>query len=204
MSRDNWKVDVPEGTSGKWQVERFSVSESESQLSFIRGLGKGGRGVPPGSYTRLLNNASVFDSCVMSDTPDEWRDHYEAIRLAKGRVLINGLGLGCVLQCMLEKPEVEHLTVVEISPDVIALVAEHYQKKYGDRLTIVQADALEYKPDRQVHFDVVWHDIWPNMCEDNLPQMHKLHRKYGRKCDWQGSWSRSFIEKRRTANAYWR
>ena len=54
-----------------------------------------------------------------------------------------------------------------------------------------QADALEYKPPRGEQYDVVWHDIWPNICTDNLPEMHKLHRKYGRRCNWQGSWCRA-------------
>jgi hypothetical protein len=29
---------------------------------------------------------------------------------------------------------------------------------------------------------------------DNLEDMHKLHRRFGRRADWQGSWGRSFLE----------
>jgi spermidine synthase len=132
----------------------------------------------------------------MSDTPDERRDHLSAIREAKGHVLLNGLGLGCVLQSCLEKEGVTKVTVVEKEEDVIALVAPHYQERYGDRLEVVHADAFEYKPPKGVRYGMVWHDIWPNMCADNLPEMHRLHRKYGRRTEWQGSWGRAYIESR--------
>jgi hypothetical protein len=36
----------------------------------------------------------------------------------------------------------------------------------------------------------VWHDIWLDLCTDNLEGMGKLHRKYGRRTDWQGSWEK--------------
>lgn len=200
-----WKVDVSEGESGKFAVQRFTVSEHESGWSFISG--KGQRGVPRGEYTRLVaKNSTLLGGLIMSDTPDERRDHIAAIIHARNHVLLNGLGLGCVLQACLEKSEVEKVTVIEISSDVIALVGNHYQKRYGDRVEIIQADAFEYKPPPKIRYGAVWHDIWASMCEDHLPEMHKLHRKYGRRADWQGSWGRERIEKekRRTVNAFWR
>lgn len=108
---------------------------------------------------------------------------------------MNGLGLGLIVGCMLEKEQVNHVTVIEISAEVIELVGTHYLKKYGDRLTIIHADALEYKPSKGQRFNTVWHDIWPTICSDHLPDMHKLHRKYGRRCDWQGSWCRYLMER---------
>ncbi len=199
--RKHWKVDVPEGESGPWRVEQFTVNGGGSAFSFLTGKG---RGVPVGTYTRLQRQGAWGPT--MSDTPDEYRDHIDAIRMATGHVLLNGLGLGCVLQCCAEKSEVTKITVIERSEDVIALVAPHYQEKYGDKIEIIHADALEYTPPKGIRYGVVWHDIWDNMCEDNLPQMHTLHRKYGRRTDWQGSWGRSLTErrKRETANAYWR
>ena len=94
------------------------------------------------------------------------------------------------LRTSLDKPEVEHVTVVELSKDVIALVAGHYKARYGDRLTVVHADALDWKPPKGARYDAVWHDIWPDICGDNWETMKRLHRKYGRRCDWQNSWCR--------------
>ena len=38
------------------------------------------------------------------------------------------------------------------------------------------------------------HDIWDDICLDNLETMATLHRKYGRRCDWQGSWKRDWLK----------
>jgi len=184
------RVDVPEGVCGNWRVERFEVTPEAAQPEMLRAAFHGGRGVPAGHYTRLMRG----DTVVMSDTPDEVRDHLYPIRLAKGNCLINGLGLGVVVAGILAKPAVKHVTVVEISPEVVFLVGTYYLEKYPNRLTIVLANALEYKPARGQRFNVVWHDIWDALCSDNLPEMHKLHRRYGRIADWQGSWGRDWCE----------
>lgn len=182
------------GQSGDWRVERFEVSAEDEKFGRLRAIATGrGRFVPKGRYTRLMRN----DTLVATDAPDEIRDHRFAVYRAQGQVLINGLGLGVTLQAILERPEVDRVTVIEISPDVIALVGPHYKERFGDRLEIVEADAFAWKPPRGVRYSVVWHDIWDNICSDNLPQMHKLHRKYGRRADWQGSWCRRECEEQR-------
>lgn len=131
----------------------------------------------------------------MSDTPDEIRDLYPIVWKAQGHVLINGLGLGVVLQACLQKEDVTRATVIEISPDVIALVAPHYREKYGDRFEVIQADALAWKPPKGVRYGAVWHDIWDTICWENLESMKLLHRRYGRRADWQGSWCRYLCER---------
>lgn len=188
------KVDVPEGQSGDWRVERFEVSAEDETFGRLRAIATSrGRFVPRGRYTRLMRNGTL----VASDTPDEIRDHCFAVYRARGQVLINGLGLGITVQAMLAKAEVDKVTVIEIAPDVIALVGPHYQERFGDRLEIVEADAFTWKPPKGVRYNVVWHDVWDNICIDNLPQMHRLHRKYGRRADWQGSWCRCQCEQQR-------
>lgn len=186
--------EIPEGSFGPWKVERFKVSKHDAEREGVRALWSGsGRCVPEGEYIRLLRGGEV----VMSDTPDELRDIYEPIYQARGRCLVNGLGLGVVVAGMLRKPEVEHVTVVEKSPEVIGLVGPHYTRAFGSRLEIVNADAFEYRPPNGSRFGAVWHDIWDNICGDNLPEMHRLHRKYGRMADWQGSWCRWRCERSR-------
>lgn len=189
-----YKVNVPTGTSGNWQVEHFTVTEEDAKRSSIRAIASGrGRAVPSGTYTRLMHKKAV----VMSDTPDEIRDHLEAIHQAKGNVLINGLGLGMVVQAILNKETVNSVTVIELSQDVIELVAQHYTGRFNGRLEIIQADAFTWQPPKGVRYNVVWHDVWNDLCTDNLPEMHRLHRKYGKRCNWQGSWGRTFLERYR-------
>ena len=144
---------------------------------------RGGRGVSAGTYKRLMRGNTV----VMSNTPAEIRDHMDFIREAKkgGDILINGLGLGVALSEILKSDIVETVTVIEKSQDVIDLVSEYFT---DDRVNIIKDDAFEYIPTVGFRFNAVWHDIWDYITSDNLPEMTKLHRKYGRRTDWQGSW----------------
>jgi len=183
-------IDVPDGVSGDWCVETFEVRDNE--LSQKISLWKTGRYVPSGTYKRLMHHGTV----VMSNTPDEIRDLSFFIIRAKGNILINGLGLGVMLKALLDKPEVISIAVIEISSDVINLVAPTY---IGDkRLTIINADAFEWKPPKCMIYDYVWHDIWDYLCKDNLIQMAKLHRKYGKKAKYQDSWGKAFCKRIRT------
>lgn len=180
-------VDVPEGQSGVWRVERFTVTDKDVGLHNMRcafSPGMGRRTISDGTYTRLMRGREV----IMSDTEAEKWDHWQAVREAKGVILLNGLGLGMVLNACLIKPDVERAIVVEQSPEVIALCGDHYRQKFGARLAIVLADAMSFTPPRGVRFGMVWHDIWDGICSDNLPQMTTLHRRYGRRAEWQGSW----------------
>lgn len=183
------KVDIPEGISGNWRVEKFTVTEEDVRYFNMRGAfsGRGGH-IKAGSYTRLMRGSTV----VMSDTPDEMRGHEMFVRKATGNVLINGLGIGMVLKNVLAKEDVKSVVVNELSEDVIELVAPYYK---DDRLTINHVSAFNYKPPKGLKFDAIWHDIWDYICTDNLEEMKKLHRKYGRYCTgYQGSWERSRLE----------
>ena len=189
MSYEQYKVNIPEGIAGNWKVVKFTVSPRDAELSTVRSMFSftdGGRSVPEGTYTGLYHGGTI----VMSDTPSEIRDHLGAVYKAKGKCLVNGLGLGMVAAAMLSKPEVTHVTVIDISPEVIQLVGTTLKERYGDRLTIIQADAYTWQPPKGEVYDVAWHDIWNDLCEDNLPLMAKLHRKYGKRCGWQGSWGK--------------
>ena len=185
---DAWASRVPAGVSGGWSVRKFEVTPEAAAIERMRAIFGGGRGVPEGHYTGLYHGGEV----VMSDTPDERRDHYGLFHAATGHVLIHGLGLGCALAVVLTREDVESVTVIERSPDVIALVDPSFA---DPRLRIIQADAYTWKPPRGERYGAVWHDIWPNICADNLDGMKRLHRRYGGRCDWQASWCRARCER---------
>jgi len=181
-------INIPNGNSGNWTVEDFEITEDDAKLYNIRAsFHMGSRYVKPGKFKRLMRNGTA----IMSNTPAEIEDHHEFIREAKkgGDILINGLGLGVALTEILKSDLVTSVTVIEKSSDVISLVAEYYNK--DKRVNIINADAFEWKPPKGKRYNAVWHDIWDNICGDNLTEMTKLHRKYGRRTDWQGSWCRA-------------
>lgn len=181
------EIDVPDGTSGEWKIETKKVEERE--LSQVLSMMKTGRGVPGGIYKILKRGGTT----VMSNTPDEIRDFMNFVDRAVGSVLVNGLGLGVLLKALLNKTEITEVVVIEKSTDVIKLVGEHYTK--DPRVTIINADAFEYTPPKNKRFNAAWHDIWDNICSDNLEEMKRLHRKYGKKADYQESWCRYQCER---------
>lgn len=186
-------VHVPDGVCGDWRVESFNVSEDEARITELRAALKGEDFyVPAGDYKRLMRGSTV----VMSNTPMEVWTNRPFIRYAKGNVLINGLGLGMVLTAILRKPEVESVTVIEAAVEVIELVAPTFRD--DPKVKIIHSDAFEYQPAKGMRFDAVWHDIWDFISEDNLPEMHRLHRKYGQRTSWQASWCRNKCEMQRS------
>jgi len=195
----NIEVTVPDGRSGDWTVETFEVGGPEMDAFNLRAMiHPGGRMIEAGTYKKLCYKGKI----IMSNTPAEIQDHLSFIYKAQGNILINGLGLGMALKAILEKPEVKSVTIIEKSQDVIKLVAPTYNK--DPRVTIHWADAYEWKPPVMASYDYVWHDIWDDLCIDNLLQMAKLHRKYGKKTKWQGSWGKELCQeyKRRENHHY--
>ena len=185
------RADIPEGTKGDWKIELFVVDKEGADHHNMQCAMHGGRRtIVEGTYTRLKKNGSI----IMSDTPAEQDDHMEFIQRAKGDVLINGLGMGWVIEVLLRLPQVTSLTVIEISQNLIDLVAPHYKAKDKEnKLNIICADAFEWKPPKGQRYGAVWHDIWDNICEDNLSEMKTLHRRYGhwlQQPSFQGSWGR--------------
>lgn len=197
-----WKRKYEPKKIGNAEIHVYEIDEEAAAFSYLRG----GRdqGIPMGTYTRLLVN----DDIMMSDTPFEYRSHIDFFMRACGEILINGLGLGCCLDYLLKTKSsvIDHITVIEKNENVIKLVSPYFDG--DDRVIIIHADAFEYKPPKGKTYNVVWHDIWVDMCLDNLPQMTKLHRKYGRRCDWQDSWQKTYLQrikrKNKRNNQIWR
>lgn len=188
MQYDNWQVSTPDATSpcNKVKIETFTISEEEASRANI-GANSYTR-IKQGTYKRLMINNGV----MMSNTNFEIKTNYEFVSNAKGNILINGLGLGMILEKILEKDEVKQVTVIEFDERVINLVGPTF--KNDSRVTIIHANAFEYKPPKGSYFDFVWHDIWEFITADNLSEMTKLHRKYGKRSGWQGSWAKEFCK----------
>jgi hypothetical protein len=183
---------IPEGEIGEAKVMHFEIEEEKAKFFNLQMLfnGSGSRRVDPGRYAKLF----VGNKLMMSDTRAEQQDHLDIVREAQGDVLIAGLGLGLVTDAILRKSEVESVTVIELSADVIALVGPHLE---DSRLTIVEADIFTWKPEKGRKFDAIWFDIWPDLCTDYLPEIGRLHQraKYWKRSrdSFMNSWGRDFL-----------
>ena len=137
---------------------------------------------------------------VMEDSPRELATHLPCWLGARGRVLITGLGLGCVLRGLLASPVVEHVDVVEIDPEIIRVIGPEF---YGNpRCSIHCCDAREFPSTG--HWDFAWHDIWTPENVGLQVEHARLMMRFRRNCDAQGAWSfpRPFKRKLRDAKRF--
>jgi len=194
---------VPDGRSGTVEVARYQVSEHGALFARIRAardLGRGATIRAGATYTGLYRHGALW----MSDTPDERRDMITFVSWCRTwevrRVLVNGLGLGMVLQPLINTDSVRHIDVVECDPDVIALVAPHMQARAaeaGKTLDVHLGDAYSYRFPAGTSWDCAWHDIWKNLSTDNLRLIARLHRRYGGRTRFQMSWCHDLLRAQR-------
>jgi hypothetical protein len=206
---------LSEGTVGDCAIERFEVTREEARYQSVMAVFsftmRGSRGLEPGAYARMTRNGRLW----MSDTPDERRDMLGVVRAVQRygtnrRVLVGGLGMGTLLVPLLRTPHVERVVVVEIDPDVVRLVEPqiraHVGKADAVKLEVVRDDVFEYQT-KEV-FDVIWFDIWPDICADNWEGMKRLHRRYARRLrretGWElmDSWKRDWCRSQNTGRSW--
>ena len=186
---------IPEGSVGSARVTHFTVTRADSSFAALRSVVTGRRAeiVSPGRYARL----SIEGELVMTDTTMERRTNRPLIEHARGHVLVSGLGLGMVVFGLLaKKPAIRSLVVLEVSPDVIALIQPYLP--VDARLTIVQVDVFGWDgwQDHAEHgwqgqgwrgrsprrglsrkgpqFDTIYFDIWPSIQASNIPSAELL------------------------------
>ena len=133
----------------------------------------------------LADESGMVDDVVMEDSSRELRKHLPIWMAARGRVLVTGLGLGCVVRGLLASRDVEHIDVVEIDADIIAMVGPEFADE--ERVTIHHGDALKVR--LPGIWDFAWHDIWTPH-NDGLQVLHaELMVKYRRRVGRQGAWA---------------
>lgn len=189
---------------GSWEISRFEMTDDDMLRDYMRshGDGKGRWTGGKGTFVKLERimpgageEGGPGREVVMSNTPQEMKDHTDALANAFGNVLVHGLGLSCVVSGLLAKADVKHIDVVEIDGDVIDMVGPAYAEE--SRVTIHQGSCLDYPWPTGKRWNYVWHDIWSNISDNNLRDDAKaehnisyatLHRKFGQRADMQGSW----------------
>lgn len=114
------------------------------------------------------------DKSLMRLTPKEIESSYQAIKFAKGKVGIVGLGLGYVVDKIAKKSKVSEVVVYEISEEVI----EMYKKNFGinNKVKIIHGDAFKAKSEK---FDFFYVDIYEYKLDTRVVEdysaFNKLH-----------------------------
>jgi hypothetical protein len=92
----------------------------------------------------------------MVDDPPHWRAMQIYAQQAKGKVLTSGLGLGLVAHELVKNPQVETVTVVEQSPDVIQLVGEYLPAG----VKVVKGDFYTFIDSEPTAWNTIIIDLW--------------------------------------------
>ncbi|MBN1046586.1 hypothetical protein DVW08_14665 [Clostridium botulinum] len=114
------------------------------------------------------------DKSLMRLTSKEIESSYQAIKFAKGKVGIVGLGLGYVVDKIAKKSKVSEVVVYEISEEVI----EMYKKNFGinNKVKIIHGNAFKAKSEK---FDFFYVDIYEYKLDvrvvEDYSAFNKLH-----------------------------
>src|SRR5579863_8833218 len=169
-------------TFGPWTIQRRDFS----------GHGLAVFQIGWNSYT-LLRRVSwktlhlMEHEIVMEDSRVELRKHLPIWMVARGRILVTGLGLGCVVRGLLANREVDHIDVVEIDKDIMRVVGHEFRGH--NRVSLHHGDALTIKFPRSARWDFAWHDLWTEG-DEHLQLLHaKLFHKFRKRVGRQGAWA---------------
>ena len=179
---------------GAYAIEHFSLTEDEAlRANVIAAVGNphyDEEEVEAGDYVRLVMPDELpANQVLMSDMGCERRTNLEVVERSKGQVIIGGLGIGMIIGPIYGKPEVERITVVERSADVIALVVPSLRKYLNatypqyvgtDRLRVVKRDVHKYEPPKGAKADVIYMDIWNTPSCDAYLEMVALKQRYNK------------------------
>ena len=137
--------------------------------------------VPLGFFPESFDFLAVLEDSNewMTLTPVDLDTCEEAIRESFGKVITFGLGLGYYTYMVAEKPEVESVTVVEISEEAISLFKKNILPRFShpEKVKIVKADAFDYAEHDmpKEHYDVAFVDTWRD-ASDGAPMYLKMKR----------------------------
>ena len=175
-------IAIPEIKVGKWELKREKYPAYRGVIAADMILGDNFREIPPlGFFKEEFEFPAVLEDGNewMTLTPVDLDTSDAAIERARGNVVTFGLGLGYYAYMASEKPEVESVTVVEKSADVISLFREYIlpQFSHPEKIRIVNSDAFEYAeyimPTES--FDVAFVDTWRD-ASDGAPMYERMKK----------------------------
>ncbi len=172
------KTYVPAGNKGSWSVVKIEVGADGEAPA-----GCGFESAPPGEYTALIHESRGIISC---DSPVLVDDQMAVVEGAEGHIVVGGLGVGSVIDLLMHVEAVNHVTVVEVDPDVISLIAPAYMETWHGKhlqfecrdILALDGDAFELRPDR------VWLDIWDKDRPETLSDRLEAITQWGQSCAW--------------------
>jgi hypothetical protein len=201
-----YQVDYPEDGRGPFYIKHYEIARLDEGRA--RWIDREGVNRDPGwgTFRKLIEmkEPGTYDPDVdddhilwMSDTQAEILEHKSIIdklqwcrEVPHMRVLINGLGLGLIARAA-SLLGAEHIDVVELNPYVAELIGQFMPSN----VTVHIGDAYEMRWPYGARWDLAWHDIWPEINDENLTGMDLLTKKYRNRVGWQDCWQKKGCQK---------
>ena len=185
---------LEEGKVDGWSIIKNIARPGEEAICWFEGEGTY-RDKYADPYPRVV--LASEDTIWMMDTPFEQQTAAPAVRGAKGKCLVVGLGIGMVPVFFARKPNVEKVRVLELSPEVIRLVGAQLlsprnilANPWLGKIEISRGDFWEYSASARDRFDTVQVDIWPTAltaitnCNKAIDVAKRLLSRDGRVYCW--------------------
>ncbi len=96
----------------------------------------------------------------MVDDPPHWWSMQDYAQNSIGRVLVAGLGLGLVTYELLNNIDVDSITIIEKSKDVIDLISPLLPKAEDIEFQIINKDFYDFIHESEENFDRIIIDLW--------------------------------------------
>lgn len=187
-------VDAPQ-EFGPWQLTRVTFGQDGVGAAIARHLVGPCQTILRRATEATMHLPPTSWEVVMEDSTAELARHLPIWLVARGRILVTGLGLGCVVRGLLASPRVEHVDVIELDADIIRAIGPEFDEE--PRVTIHNGDALTV--DLVGAWDFAWHDIWSDTSAGGEP-LHKLHiqlfERFLDRAAVQGAWMLPRVAKR--------
>jgi spermidine synthase len=132
-----------------------------------------------GKVISLYNDQGVR---LMSNNGFERHENSLFEQVAKGRVLIGGLGLGYAIMSLQDREDIESIDVLEINQDLIDWMPN--KLPFNKKVNVIKADIFTFESNQK--YDSIYMDIWFGYTKNRKELMEEysfIRSKYSKMLD---------------------
>ena len=154
----------PEGTVGNLSLRYNNYERGEIARFYDPRIGR----LMYDRYTKRISFPNLVETPTDGGRPFTWMSAEQSevsgmaahARIAYGNVLIAGLGLGVMPWLAAKNVNVKAVTIVEIRPEVVELIAPAIENK---KIMVICGDVWEHIAASPGGYDFIDLDIWPDV-----------------------------------------
>lgn len=130
----------------------------------------------------LTGNGHDDTGVWMSLSPSEVVTQRAGVKRARGRVLMGGLGMGWLARRVLEREQVNHVTIYDTNEDVLDFFGKPLKEEFNGKVTLKLGDVYDATPKK---YDRILLDIWKGYGDAEFDQrLRELRTKVPSKALW--------------------